>query len=234
MRKIGNKKTKRTELNRSVLKEFVRGKSVAFVGLSPCLKGKGLGREIDSHDIVYRTNMYPLSKDLQVDYGERCDIISFQRAFRKFAPQYLSNGVKYLITNLSDSERDIFHLPHFYVPWSERKVYGREIAKYTKMELRHPTAGMMAYFLTLGCKSFKYYGVTMYQDESGKITNHTEFDHYIDEYKEFWGGGRYDKNMKYQMDSDTSHNFAAHAKYIRHLIHTGKIDIDEYSGKFFE
>ena len=40
--------------------------------------------------------------------------------------------------------------------------------------------------------------------------------------------------MKYQMDSDTNHNYAAHAKYIRHLIHTGKIDIDEYSGKFFE
>lgn len=233
MRKTSNKKTKGIELNRSILKDFVRGKSVAFVGLSPCIKGKGLGGEIDSHDIVYRTNMYPLPEDLWADYGKKCDIIAIQRRYRKFSGQYLSNGVKYLIPKLFDSERDIFHLPHFFVPMSERKVYGKEISKYTKMELFHPTAGMMAYFLTLGCKSFKYYGVTMYQNESGKITNHTEFDHYIDEYKEFWGEG-YDKFKTYQMDSDTSHNYEAHAKYIRHLIHTGKIDIDEYSGKFFE
>ncbi len=52
---------------------FVSGKSVAVVGNGPQEKGRKLGAEIDSHDVVIRINNYAID-GLEEDYGRRTDV----------------------------------------------------------------------------------------------------------------------------------------------------------------
>lgn len=55
------------------LDKFLSGKSIAVVGNGPSERGKGLGAEIDSHDIVVRINNYR-TKGYERDYGRRTDV----------------------------------------------------------------------------------------------------------------------------------------------------------------
>ena len=57
----------------NTLKELLAGKTIAIVGNSPCQLGKGLGAEIDSHDIVIRMNNYQ-TKGFEEDYGSKTTI----------------------------------------------------------------------------------------------------------------------------------------------------------------
>ncbi len=53
--------------------KLVRGKSIAVVANGPYEKGKGRGKEIDSHDIVVRFSQ-GTDKGFEKDYGKRTDI----------------------------------------------------------------------------------------------------------------------------------------------------------------
>ena len=55
------------------LKRFVEGKTIAVVGNGPGELGKGLGSEIDQHDIVIRINNHNLD-GFENDYGRRTDV----------------------------------------------------------------------------------------------------------------------------------------------------------------
>jgi hypothetical protein len=49
-------------------------KRVVVVGNSPREKGKNLGANIDSADLVIRFNNYPSNEEINKDYGSKCDI----------------------------------------------------------------------------------------------------------------------------------------------------------------
>lgn len=53
--------------------QLLVGSNIAVVGNGPSEIGKGLGAEIDSHDIVIRFNNYK-TDGFEKDYGSRCDI----------------------------------------------------------------------------------------------------------------------------------------------------------------
>ena len=57
-----------------ILQSLVSEKKVALVGPSPHILGKGLGKHIDSFDLVCRINNLPDPK-LSTDYGSRTDIL---------------------------------------------------------------------------------------------------------------------------------------------------------------
>jgi len=58
------------------LNKLVKGKRIAYVCPSPHLKGKGLGKTIDSYDIVVRINQaYEMPESDWEDYGRRTDIV---------------------------------------------------------------------------------------------------------------------------------------------------------------
>lgn len=59
--------------NEHPFERFVSGKTVALIGNGPSEVGKGLGDEIDAHDIVIRINNYVI-KGHEADYGNRTDI----------------------------------------------------------------------------------------------------------------------------------------------------------------
>ena len=52
---------------------FVAGKTVAIVGSGPSEVGRGLGQEIDAHDVVIRINNHTV-KGFEADYGSRTDV----------------------------------------------------------------------------------------------------------------------------------------------------------------
>lgn len=47
---------------------------LAVIGNSPCDIGRGLGPEIDGHDMVVRFNLAPEDGSFVADYGARCDV----------------------------------------------------------------------------------------------------------------------------------------------------------------
>ncbi len=53
---------------------FLSGKSVAVVGNSPNVIGRGCGTEIDSHDIVMRMNMFNLPDEYATDTGKKINV----------------------------------------------------------------------------------------------------------------------------------------------------------------
>lgn len=91
------------------LREFIEGKNIILVGPAPILKGKGKGVEIDSYDVVVRTNhmLTALDKDpsLEVDYGSRCDILFLNSYYVSLGgklwdvPSWKKRGLKHFCTN---------------------------------------------------------------------------------------------------------------------------------------
>lgn len=87
----------------SALHEMIKGKKVVFVGPATYMEGKGRGKQIDSQDVVIRTNdSFPLLKNREQDYGSRCDILAmncyFMASKRYLTPeQYKDLGIHLLL-----------------------------------------------------------------------------------------------------------------------------------------
>jgi hypothetical protein len=64
------------QIGRHRLEKQVAGRTIAIVGPSPTLSGRGLGKKIDSFDRVFKFNrMIDFDESLARDYGHRCDIL---------------------------------------------------------------------------------------------------------------------------------------------------------------
>lgn len=82
---IGTKELKKHNLildvQRKLNKKFtslIKNRSVIYVGPSPILEGRSMGKFIDSFDVVVRSNnMYKVPRKLWKDYGKKCDIVFF-------------------------------------------------------------------------------------------------------------------------------------------------------------
>lgn len=221
-----------TELSIHDFARYVKDKTVAFVGMSPIIKGEGFGAEIDSFDIVYRTNMYPLAESLHEDYGSRCDIISYQKYYLHLAGQFYNHGVLIQVPHLSEKERSTFGYPFFYVSRSDREAMAEKIKAAVGQNLLYPSSGLVAWFICAGCRRFKYFGVTGYQDLSKKVANHSQVNHYIEEYKEIWGE-RKANILSTKMENYHVHNFEAQNMYLSMLLKSGDIEMDLISKQYF-
>jgi len=82
--------------NEKVFLQWIKGKSIAVVGSSPCEKGKGNGPLIDSHDIVIRFNNY-ITSGFEPDYGQKTDV--WARNTNDFESTFLrsTNGYNFVI-----------------------------------------------------------------------------------------------------------------------------------------
>lgn len=223
--------------NEEVVSDFrklVEGKNIAFVGLAPNIKGKNLGKEIDSADVVYRTNMFPLPAKYKRDYGSRCDIIGIQKAYQNYIYRIIGAGVKAIVRY----ENGV-HIPNDIISYcsdyNERKDMASQInSVIINNTMKAPTAGLVALFLCkkFGCKSFKFYGITGYQNTKGEVENHKGENNYIQEYLDYWGK-RKDKLLSTDMVHNTYHNFQAHNEYIRYALKENIIELDPYSYEYF-
>ncbi len=110
------------ESSKISFQEFVGGKRVCIVGPSPILQGRGLGKEIESYDVVIKTGMAAglSSAEYLNDYGRRIDVLYLNASTAadiQNAPvrEWKVRGIKYV--RLRNSEARLFgHLnQHFSV-----------------------------------------------------------------------------------------------------------------------
>lgn len=193
------------------------GQSVAFVAGAPTIIGRNLGDEIDSHDIVMRSNLWPYGTP--IDHGSRCDVLTCVRHHADHAP---SDVEVWTYRNHPKSNRVIQPLHRRTIADHYRYQYG--------VNLGWPTTGvlMMHIALTEGARSFKYYGITGYQNRDGDIVNDQ---HYTDEWMDNVGGREYYQRTDYTTFS--YHNFEEHNTLIRHLFKLNAIQIDQFSAEYF-
>lgn len=210
---------------------FITGKSVAFVAQAPIIEGKGLGAEIDSFDLVYRTNLYPMSNT--ADYGERCDIISVVKDNFPFIGRH---NVQHIVHfdkisykhRAGDQRRN-----HYFINERERKLIVEWCKIKFHVDIIDPTAGLVAWFLMHIYKAerIKFFGMTGYQNKHRQVVNHGEEKHYVDEYIDELKVR--ERLHKAQMATYDCHDFKAHNAVWRGLIREGLVDMDDYSWEYF-
>lgn len=203
-----------------------KGKRVAFVGMAPILEGKGLGKEIDRFDAVYRTNFLPQNKQ---DFGSKCSVISVLKDH--FNLMYTHKNVKNVV--LFD-DIDLHKREKYLVTEQERRdIRAKYIAEYG-LDIRDATAGLVAYYLATKykAKSFKFYGVTGYQNLEGEIVNHSGNNHYTQEIFDVLGGREF--SLSVDMKNYDCHDFQAHNDLFRIFLKNQMIEMDQYSLEYFK
>lgn len=200
--------------------EIFKDKTVAFVGLAPVIEGKGLGEQIDSYDVVYRTNFLPKNT---TDYGSKCDVISVLKdCFNLLDTHQVTNIVLFDDIEIDRNKYLVTHEERAFIREKYIDQYGLDIID--------ATAGLIAYYLAdkYEAKSFKFFGITGYQNLQGKVVNHSVVNHYSEEAYNMFGRSRV--NMaKYDC-----HNFANHNKILKSLLKSKKIEMDQYSLEYFK
>lgn len=159
--------------------------SVCIVGNSPLLLGKGLGAEIDNHQVVIRFNSYNSSYPYSEDYGVKTDVWT-RMIFHPYVHREPQSGLKLVI--FSGSNR----LYRPYTEWFNVLDYVNSglpvqfFPRHEFYELQHilgapPTSGlMMCYMLykIIGpLQPHHYYGVSFAQDSVFDEANY----HYSDQ-----------------------------------------------------
>ena len=200
--------------NELVFNKSVKNKQVAFVGMAPNIKGKGLGSEIDSFDVVIRTNIFPIPVELQGDYGKKCDILALH-----VTNTHKDYNVKTIIT-YKEREGSIL------ITKDDRLLVSDAVKKVTGKDPIYGTQGinMMYFCLEAGCSRFKFYGITGYQNKKCEVVEHHKAQHYVFRMK---------GSHKISMRNHPQHNFQVLNDYLRYMLKQGKIEMDEYSKEYF-
>lgn len=198
--------------------EFIRNKSVAFVGASPNQVGREMGHIIDNYDVVVRTNgSIDLidSRDFQKDYGMKIDVLYTNNQFyREMSPlpvsRYKLRGVQWLCMKACKQE--------------DRKRFNEFINCRVPLEAMHKVnaqfvgAAMGAYIYTdiLLCqpKEFVLYGVDFFSSKKAVFEDNN--------YQEYFPGYLPDKirrqgNIINRGKTEDGHNFKDNAIYIYSL-----------------
>ena len=77
-----------------VMEKILGSKSVALVANGPSLKGRGLGQEIDAHDLVIRCN-FPEFTRFCGDVGRKADIVFFNEFLVNVLPELMAREPAY-------------------------------------------------------------------------------------------------------------------------------------------
>lgn len=198
--------------------EYIKDKSVCFVGAAPILKGKNLGGFIDSFDIVVRTNgsiSLIEREEFIKDYGKRIDVLYTNNQFyREMSPLpidgYVKKGIKYL--RMKTCKLKDFNSFNKRI---NTRIINETMSKVNKV---NPSATMGAYIFTdiLKFKPKRLYvtGIDFFASKKAV------FEH--DNYQEYFPGYLPDKirmqgNFINKGKKEDGHNFKGNAGYIHKL-----------------
>jgi hypothetical protein len=212
------------------MNNYIKGKTVAFCGMAPCIVGKGLGEYIDSFDVVIRTNVFPVPERFVADYGKKCDIISMLRTSAIRGDVFADGGIKMVLhyPPLAEEKKSP-RLEYFHIDVALRNRIKVDIMNILGKNPGHGTAGINIVNLVLQCHplTFQLFGVTGYQDKNGNVVDHHKgTSHYIDHFKipEKIGS----------LERHPSHKLAVQNDYLRYLLSKDMIKMDQYSLEYFK
>ena len=223
---FNNQYTKNIE---RVFLKLVRRKKVVLVGPARALVGSKIGNEIDSHDIVVRTNnFFGISSEMYNDYGKRCDILYLnpkttrmygqdengraveqinKRRGTLFSPvplgKWEKNGLKAMVKFENDG---IYVRNKSNVALKCIPVSITTMSRYSALKFRErPLLGIAAIADLL-----------RYSPGSLHVTG---FDFYVN--GRTWIDGYPTKQV------DGVHNYRENAQYMKEMVDSGKITVDE-------
>jgi len=205
----------------SDLKVLLEGKRVALVGPAPTLVGTGMGKYLDSFDVVCRINELA-AFNLEEDYGHKCDVL-----FHSFSSSTMGNLFKSMNRNPFLASRGSLK---FVVSCQlDHNDVGHDIAKNVRMFYDHnripfqqvssafwfsvadrlgcsPNTGMMAIqvLLQYGIKELFITGMSFYVEGDQTAQNHHS------SYMEY--GGEDKKPARVRL-----HNVQCHKEYMIRL-----------------
>lgn len=209
-------------------KHFVN-KSVAFVAQGPSIKGCKLGAEIDSFDVVVRTNFFPLENILTMDYGTRADVMSVLLA-KYIKESWRELGVKLIIHYRPiDPLSKYPDIDYIRMDLNMRGEVTKEVTRLVGERIGQGTAGINFIYHCLKCKPkrLKIFGITGYQNKHGEVVDHTEAAHYV------LKRSKIPRDKLKSMRNHPAHKFHAQNNYIRYLLKENKIELDQHSLKYF-
>lgn len=158
--------------------DFIKNKSVIFVGPATTLLNKGTGAFIDSHDVVIRTNgSFPIPRSFHNDYGKKCDSLYtnmyFSRKGNMSVNNYINNGLKFL--SLKYDAKKLHE--RFKNTSLNIRLIDKEFIKYRKHIKAPPLMGtyIINEIVNMNPKSFYITGMSFYSEKNIN-------DHYINEY----------------------------------------------------
>lgn len=210
---------------------FLKDRTVAFVAQTPIIEGAALGKEIDSFDFVFRSNLFPITN--KADFGKRCDIISSTKdhygILKKHKVPHVIHYDDIEDESLFTSDRE-FHL----IDARERARIRGWCLYYFGVDIKDATSGLVAWWICNRnqAKKIKMFGFTGYQNKEGVVVNHGEEKHYVDSYVESLGVREFNESV--DMTNYDSHNFAAINYVWRQLLSLGLVEFDYFSTKYFE
>jgi len=220
------------------LAKLIKGKKIAYVCPSPHLKGKKMGKLIDSYDLVIRVNQsFHMPKDMWEDYGKRTDILmsclNINKAHALGDNMEYVQSLKYIVcANLSMWDIKIAEefLDYTEVPW--HNVCDGYLFKVFREVGTTCNTGLMGIITLLNYDIAELYvtGMTFFNMNTfGKV--------YYDKYRneaakrEDWAPGAPDKELTAQdLRMDVHHQFPQ-IQYFNKIILKHKdtvLKIDDY------
>lgn len=211
------------------MNNYVKGKSVAFVAMGTTIEGKGLGKVIDSFDVVIRTNIFPIPEQYQNDYGTRCNIISMLKTSAIKPEMFSERGIKFVIHySFMEESRKSPLLGYYHMTIKRRNDIKKDIIRLIAQNPGHGTSGIniINTVLKCGAKSLTCFGMSGFQDKQGNLLEHNEAKHYI---------GLIDvKKARYPIRRHPAHKFAVQNNYVRYLLKNKLITMDQHSLEYFQ
>jgi len=211
---------------------FLKNKRIIFVGPSPCIKGKKLGKFIDSYDIVIRSgNMLNVLKDKSFykDYGSKSDILYVNVHFERDCgeawhfEEWEKLGLKFICKKSGLIKNKNNHT----------NIRVRNISNYKDMVTPDPTLGlsMLVELLTYPIKSLYITGVDAFIT-ANKLFIPKNYPEYVEGYLP--AQAKVNRDIKLNM-KPTGHNNALDARVILDFINSSnKCTMDPECVPYFE
>jgi hypothetical protein len=201
------------------LTEYIKNKTVIFVGSCPNMLGRGLGKFIDSYDIVARANgSINLIEDenFQKDFGSRCNLLYINNQFHRHnkplpVADYVAKGVKMIALK---------HCPTRYRIDYCNQISTRVISDVIRLivpKLPSCTMGNFAWTDILQARPRELFltGVDFFASRNIKDNGNDIYHEYIDGYLQ--DSIRKEAKVLNSKKSRDSHDFLENAKYTKSL-----------------
>jgi hypothetical protein len=218
-------------------KNFIRNKTVAFVGGCPNIMGMGLGEKIDSYDIVVKSggSVFLDSNNHFHSYGKRLHVlyvnVQFTREMRPLSGKlFTQRNVKYLCTKTKDHD--------YLFDKDPENLQIRDIGDtmgIVNESFHGATMGSYIFKDLLLCEPKELYitGIDFF------VSKKKEFEH--DNYKEYLPGYLPDKireqgNVINKGKTEDGHNLIENTKYIKTLFndYEGIVHTDKFIYKIMD
>lgn len=205
-----------------IFEEYIKNKTIAFVGACPNLIGRGFGSFIDSFDVIVKSgHSWSFdSSEYKKDYGSRCDVIyvnrQYYREMKPFPIQEMKNKKVQWVCLKGSNDQDLIEFNKLI---SARKL--KETLTEVNRELKSASMGNFIIWDILKCIPSQVYltGLDFFASKNPKFV-HNNYQEYLEGYLP--DKIRKQGNVINIGKNEDGHDFLGNAKWFYNLFLTHK------------